>query len=78
MDVHLILRESGSVGQDHILQFGRVVSCSQSQAPQGVPSSAILTDDRQDFVFDALAEGNFVVADSDVGASVNDSLWGPL
>lgn len=78
MKVHLILGEFGSVRQYHVLHLGWAVSCGQSQAPQGVTTCPVLTDHRHDLLFDAFAEGNFAVAHSDIGASINNSLWGPL
>lgn len=78
MYIHLILDEFGSVRQYHVLHFWWAVSCGQSQAPQGVATCPVLTDNRHDLFFDALAEGNFAVANSDMSASLDDSLWGSL
>ena len=78
MKIHLVFCEFGSVGQYHVLHFGWAVSCCQSQAPQGVATCPILTDHRHDLFPDRFAEGNFVVADSDVSASLNNSLRGSL
>lgn len=38
----------------------------------------VLTDDRHDLFLDTFAERNFSVADSDVSASLDNSLWGTL
>lgn len=78
MKTHLILGEFGNVGQYHVLHLRWAVSCSQSQAPQGVRTCPVITDHRHDLLFDAFGEGNFAVSHSDMGASLNNSLWGPL
>lgn len=78
MRVHLILRKFGGVRQYHVLHLGWAVSRRQGKAPQGVTARPVLTDHRQDFVLDALAEGNLAVAHSDMSASLNNSLRGTL
>lgn len=77
-NIHLILWEFSGVGQEHVLCFRGAVSCGQSQTPQRVPTCPILANNRHDLFLDALSEGDFSVAHSDVSASVDDALWGPL
>lgn len=75
---YLVFRKLGGVREDHVLYFGWVVSCGESEAPQRVVTRPVLADHRHDLFPDARGEGNFVVSHPDVRTSFDNSLWGAL
>lgn len=75
---YLVLCELGSVRKDHVLYFGWVVSCGESEAPQGVVACPVLTDHRHDLFPNACGERDLVVSKPDVSTSLNNPLWGSL
>lgn len=76
--IYLVLGELGGVRKDHVLYFGWVISCGESEAPQGVVACPVLTDHRHDLFPDACGERDLVVSKPDVSTSLNNPLWGAL